>query len=142
MLILKPVNIFKFPLQCACEIFQPNCHDHEMSVLKMALAKKLLSGAYGGRGKYLHMRKVVVEVPMSRKTFLSAFSNCLSPLIVDTKLNNITGLLQLSDLESVLGSTLHKVYLKNSHTTRRIIGSISLSFREKVLTVNTAGRDR
>ena len=121
---------------------QNHFYHHDISALKLAVAKRMLGGDHAGRGKFLHHRNVIVEVPMSRATFLQAFSTCLPENIdipdgAQTKFH-----IPVSSLDLVLGNNWHCVMLRNSQTVRRIIGAVHVHFRPKHTNFTMTGRNR
>ena len=91
----------------------------------------MMSNNYAGNGKYVHQRKVFLDVPMSLETFQELVSHFAKTNVKCTREVNAKFQVEVADFNGIWGENWHVVVLKNSTTVCRIIGSVNVHYRTK-----------
>ena len=91
----------------------------------MAIVRALGCLSHGQKGKYINIKKIVVDLPLSQSIFQSSFP-------VDyTGEESFKENVHVDQLNTVFGQNWHVYHFPNSSTRNRVIGLVLLHFRKK-----------
>ena len=107
---------------------QPSCaNPNELEAVKFAITRSLASLSHGKRGKYINIKNISLDLPLSPLVFQTFFP-------VDYSGNDgFKDNLSVDELSTVFGENWHIYNFCNSSTRKRIIGLVLLHFRRKTI---------
>ena len=98
---------------------------NELAAVKFAITRSLASLSHGKRGKYINIKHISLDLPLSPLVFQTFFP-------VDYCGNDgFKGKLSIDELNTVFGTNWHIYNFFQSSTRKRIIGLVLLHFRRK-----------
>ena len=103
--------------------------NNELEAVKMAIVRSLSCLSYGQKGKYINIKSICIDLPLSRNTFRNKFP------VEYCGQDNFKQLLDVDELNCVFGDEWHVYNFPKSSTRNRIIGLILLHFRRKKIDV-------
>ena len=109
---------------------------NELEAVKFAIMRSLSSLSHGKGGKYINIKTMSLDMPLSPHTFKTCFP------IHDSALDGFKDKFSVDDLSAVFGKNWHIYHFANLVTRKRIIGLVLLHFRRKKIHANRSTNDK